>query len=111
MESTLSAFSTVKATAMARSSGGPSLPLLTISKALNRFYWRSSSISSLVVVWESVTFESLRLSCSDKLIVIYFDTLRSFFSGAGDPIPYLFCLGSRSEPSSKEDDFVSRFGI
>jgi hypothetical protein len=68
-------------------------------------------ISSLVVVWESVTFESLRLSCSDKLIVIYFDTLRSFFSGAGDPIPYLFCLGSRSEPSSKEDDFVSRFGI
>jgi hypothetical protein len=68
-------------------------------------------LDSLVVVWESVTFESLRLSCSDKLIVIYFDTLRSFFSGAGDPIPYLFCLGSRSEPSSKEDDFVSRFGI
>ncbi|XP_010447228.1 PREDICTED: copper-transporting ATPase PAA1, chloroplastic-like isoform X1 [Camelina sativa] len=36
MESTFSALSTVTATTMARTCGGPSLPLLTISKALNR---------------------------------------------------------------------------
>jgi len=49
MESTLSAFSTVKATAMARSSGGPSLPLLTISKALNRHFTGARHLHPLLL--------------------------------------------------------------
>lgn len=49
MESTLSAFSTVTATAMARTSGGPSLPLLTISKALNRHFSGARHLHSLLL--------------------------------------------------------------
>ncbi|CAH2077017.1 unnamed protein product [Thlaspi arvense] len=82
MESTLAAFSTVTGTAMARTgTGGPSLPLLTISKALNRHFSGARHLHPLILARSSPAvrrlgcFHSSRLTSSNSLC--YSSALRS----------------------------------
>lgn len=74
MESTLSALSTVTATTMARTSGGPSLPLLTISKALNRHFSGVRHLHPLLLARSSPAvrrlggFHATRLTSSNSAL-------------------------------------------
>ncbi|XP_024005239.1 copper-transporting ATPase PAA1, chloroplastic isoform X4 [Eutrema salsugineum] len=95
MESTLSAFS---ATAMARTGGGSSLPLLTISKALNRHFSGARHLHPLLLARSSPAvrrFNATRFSSSNSLC--YSSALRSLGAAVLPVIRRrLQCLSSSS---------------